>query len=309
MDCDMGSDFTVSEGDFIRIVSACSSSLSLVGCTFVIVTYLAFEAGRSASHRFIVMLSISNWFSAFTYLVGAITISSDYDTLCGGFWCTFVGASAVFFDLAGVMWILCIGFNSYYVLRRAFGTSMTTALNRPSGIRTGSRFALSPQPEHVYHTLSWGLSAIALIIACSAGTFGSVGEWCWVEQRSIQIIVFYVPAGCVLIANVALYSGIHRMVRDHPLENKVTARLRLYVLCYMAVNGVDLLNRCVAWALWPVFGLYLLAAFVLPLQGLMYALVFGLNQNTRKLYREWWNGFRGEGAGGGGAEDFTVPMQ
>ena len=146
--------FTPGQNDAIVGVIMFGATLSMLGSGFIIASYVCFPRLRTFPYRLIMWLSVADFVSSFSYLLG---ISKDLDSCTENGRCTFAALLNQFFGVASFVWTAVVAYNCYAVLVQQKG-------------RAVEGYAMK------YHAVAWGLPLLLTIIAGSTGSLGDAGK-------------------------------------------------------------------------------------------------------------------------------------
>jgi len=289
------SQFTESQTRTLRAVTLTGAALSILGCLFIIVSYVLLIKLRTFPYRLVILLSVANLGSSLAYFVGLAGVSKANDKTCNSTFGCFVGAVMTqFFDLAGFFWIAVIAFNVDQVMIRGKGRVVEGYI-------------------YFYHLFAWGLSGVFTLAVVFSLSIGDAGLWCWISQnrQAVRFFCYYLPLIVVFVYTAVTYGMVSFSLRGGAAERTtVTNRLRLYVLVFLFVRIWSVLHRAQNFVSKddPLFALALLHAIFSPLQGFANALVYGLNRNILREYGSicHYDGMRSGGVGDFGEEVVEV---
>jgi len=253
-----------------------SSTLSILGALFIIISFLMFKSFRK-THSYTVLifwLSICDLGSGIAYDVVPIDRSDVY--------CTIQGSVIQFFQIGSFMWTGCIAVSLLQLV-----------VSKQNDITKWFKW---------FHLVVWSCAAIDVAIGLIFGVFGDANpetnsdksSWCWIkyEMEYWKFGLYFIPFFCVWTANMVIYvrvtKEIHRVVISPSLKGRAEHRIRLYLLVFMLCVGVGAVNRiqnAIAPG-HPWFWLYILDAAVSPLQGFLNSIVYGMNKQLRERWKE-----------------------
>mmetsp|Transcript_25529 Transcript_25529/g.82260 ORF Transcript_25529/g.82260 Transcript_25529/m.82260 type:complete len:319 (-) Transcript_25529:52-1008(-) len=270
-DCDAsrteGEDFSDAQLRTLKRITLSSAILSMMGSSFIIFSYFYFVQLRTLAYRMIVFLSVADFFSSISYVIGAIASTKDR---CPDGWCYLTAVMSQYFDVATFLWTACIAFNIHQVLVKNVGHAVEGY-------------------QKFYHMLCWGLPAVLAGIAGIANVYGDSGNWCWIrhDRQWARLTFFYAPLVIVFCYNAMVFYFTVRAVRHSLQQSAIAFRLRLYILVFFMVKVFSVINRLqnAVDPNNPVLFLYIMQSFFEPLQGLGNALVYGLNKMVITQYR------------------------
>ncbi|KAE9032569.1 hypothetical protein PR003_g9428 [Phytophthora rubi] len=261
-----------------KLLIGVSSGLSLLGALVMIVHFVVYQESRRCGRRLLFCLHLADAGAACAWLLVFLLPTVDDDTdpneVHTATTCTAQGYALVFFQLASCLWTACFAFHLFQLL--------------------AGRCKAPELYEDRYHFVAWGIPIAAL-----AGT-GLVGEsgrpWCWIRSWSddqwiiegfyIQLVIFYVPVVLTFLHNLVTYVMLLYLMTDSlstSMETRVHYRLLLYSWAYFLPN-VWVVFAFAYQAVAPKHALnapllYLISFFT-PLQGLMNAIVYGMNRTV-----------------------------
>ncbi|KAJ8030437.1 G-protein coupled receptor 1 [Holothuria leucospilota] len=236
------------------------ASLSLVGCVFMILIIWAFSKYRLFVQRLILYLTISAFFSSIGHLMASIKPEGPV--------CTFEAFWLTFSDWAVLLWVLIITINLY--------------LNAVM-MKSTEKY------EILYSAIVWGFSLFMACIPFIGNHYGPAGAWWWYIPLFLLIGVMFIMY-IVIVYKVNHQSGLWQgtynpdQERQRDMLKEYVRPLKVYPLIYLVLSIFPLINRlqnAFSKSDEPVFVLSLLHAASSPLQGLINALVYGLDPDTR----------------------------
>ena len=258
-----------SEREVINIAVVLSASLSLLGSSFIVGTWLAFPDLRTPAFKIIVWMSAADMLHALGYIVDG----SRQDLLCPDAVCFVTAAWNQFFSLATYLWTAAVAYNINCVLVQVAHQDSDALVRK-------------------LHSSVWGGAAAFTIAAAAAGTLGLAGQWCWIraDEQWARGFLYFFPLSCIFAFNCRTYRRISEAVRASPARAAVVGRLRYYLLVFCCCTAASVVNRAQNFFApsSPSFPLYLLQSVTQPLLGLGNALVYGYNRKVREAYRAWW---------------------
>lgn len=210
--------------------------------------------------------------------------------------CLIIGSLVQFFLLASILWTVCIAHTLFMVL--------TVRDYNPE------RF------EKFYHIFCWSLPLLFDIILLLTKSIGDSGIWCWIKGDGHQIFRYfflYLPLLIAAVTNIILYLFTYLQIRrerknytprsinssvilvetdsnmliersdPYKIQSMFGYFTAVLIICWTfpLLNGIlhaadpDNIN----------FGVYFMNALLLPLQGFLNAIVYGLNDEIRTQLR------------------------
>jgi len=268
------------DGDLLlRCTLVGSALLSLVGACVIIMSHLRFRelAKRFFAIRLIFFLALTNATAAALNIVGAFIGAGGLlgpdgalPILCG-----IQAIALLYVNLASIMWTSCFAYTLYRDV-----------------VPSSHRYALRKYEEY-YHALCWPLPAL---LAGSVALFGAPPDgasWCdgcALRRTRASLVCFFVPLLLAVGFNLLTWCAVAR----HASERRVSRITSLYLLGLALVWLPTLLRRASvllglaaegSHGALP-YGLALLEAACMPLQGALNALVYGWSLPAiRDVYR------------------------
>lgn len=268
--------FSNQERYVLWALTVVGSSLSLLGTSLITLSYIAFPSLRTFPYKLIVLLSISDFGGAISYLIPTgdmeVTYGPSGDILRPHptTACVLQASLSQFFSIASFLWITVFSFNIYEVL-----------VQKKSNVEAFERY---------YHLACWGVSALFLAINLGTHSFGPTLVWCWIDSahNDLRIGTFYAPLIAIFLALFIFYLLIGKSLKGMGDEKQaaINSRLRQYLLVFFFVRVWSLANRFQNFLQpdHPIYFLYLMHSSMSTLQGFANAVVYGLNVRVRAHY-------------------------
>jgi len=272
--------------DKVRTFIAISSTLSIIGCLFIIVSFILFRDSRKCGRRLLFMLSLADLGLAVSWLSGVVI---NLHTPGISTPCIAQGYAMEFFRLSSFMWTGCFAVHLYQIIWK--------------NIKDPEVYELW------YHITAWGIPTLVCIYFVVQDQEGvqMMGQtdrpWCWIRDFShdkwqefgahLQYLMFYGPLLIIFIFNLGVYSFLGRKVGElmqTRMKIRIQKRLLLYLMVFQLTSIWGLANRIYqAWNPDHKYDYFLLCMDSLfgPGQGFLNALVYGLNQKLRDRYVDW----------------------
>jgi len=129
--------------------------------------------------------------------------------------------------------------------------------------------------------------------------FGQSGSWCWIKRSNVSLFwrffEFYIPLWWAIVYNAYTYYKVIQFLKQEMQENvddRLIKRFMLYplilVFCWMFAT----INRINTLFFKESLTLNILHRLFGSLQGILNAIIYGMNQNVRreiKIYmRQHW---------------------
>ncbi|KKY26432.1 putative camp receptor-like protein [Phaeomoniella chlamydospora] len=165
------------------------SVLSLLGTTFIIVTFLSSRAFHKPVNRLVFYASLGN------VLANVGTMISRSGILVGGGVCQFQGFLIQMFLPADAMWTLAMATNVYLTFFRKYDAQALRAL------------------EWKYFVICYGLPFLPAFAYFFIKTqkrgkvYGDAVLWCWVDIKwdYLRVALFYGPVWAMILITFAIY--------------------------------------------------------------------------------------------------------
>lgn len=268
--------FSQNDAYAMRILTLVSASLSLLGSSFIILSFVCFPRLRTFSFKLIAFLSICDFFASMSYVIGMVGHVQS-GTPCHSnpsFACFFSAHLSQFFNVATFLWIAVIGFNIYQVMVKGKGNSSRTV----------------EQFEAKYHAFVWTISLVLMLIPSLSGAFEDTGLWCWIspEFPLLQFFCYYIILLLVFIANCIVLGLVWASLRNDGagMSNVVTDRLMYFLIVFFILRCWSVFDRLNEYATEERnVGLAYMHSIFSPLQGFGNALVFGTNRMVLNAWR------------------------
>jgi hypothetical protein len=273
--CATGGGFETSERLALQAVVITGAILSMMGSSFIIVSFFAFPDLQTFPYKLIMFLSLADFFSSSTYILAIQDVGLNPedvgDCFEDNFMCFFSAGMSQYFDMASFLWMGVISFNIYQVFVKQKGNDVV-------------KF------EKYYHFVCWGTPAFFLIIITATDGLGDAGNWCWIK-RDHQLerwFCYYIPLVIVMIFNVSSYWSVNKAIKESKMaqHKAFMGRMILYIGAFLFIRFWSVLNRFVELVDGNVgvFPLMFLHSLFSPAQGVANALVYGFNKKLKEHY-------------------------
>eukprot|EP00057_Strongylocentrotus_purpuratus_P005030 XP_003730036.1 PREDICTED: cyclic AMP receptor-like protein A isoform X1 [Strongylocentrotus purpuratus] len=248
------------------------ASLSLIGCVFMITVIWLFKKYELFVQRLILWLTVAAFFGSISKFLESPREDSPV--------CNFEAWWTQFWDWVTLMWVSCITFNLYWITIWQINTE---------------------RREIFYHLVTWGVSLLMACLPLIGNHYGPAGAWCWIpaEYPLWRFFMWYGPLFLLIVLMFVVYAYITyklrrrirswqgtyepEIERSRQLIREEIKPLRAYPFIYLVLSIFPLINR-IQNAVAPdnaIFVLYLFHALSSPLVGLVNAIVYGLDPETR----------------------------
>jgi len=280
------------------------SIISLIGACFMIFLIWLFRKYEEFRQRLILYLSISSALSSLTYLL-SYGSSDGHKSLR----CTTEAFFSTYADWSVLLWILCITFNLLFQVQKLVNRRIETTNSRDAADKT----------ELIYMAVGWcipmGIAAIPLM----ADVYGPAGQWCWIkaEAHSWRLFTWYLWNAIAMILLFAIYGYIRYQlkflsenaymgafepgfVRQKRAMEQDRRTLQAYPIVYAITSIFPICLRLHNFFSGSVadsapFTLWIMVTIMVPLQGAVNSIVFGLDPETRQRLTKkhfrlaWWS--------------------
>lgn len=276
------------DGQDIFVVLATSSSLSVAGSLFIILSWMLFTDMHFFSRKLIVYISATDLFSSAAFLYAAVRKTGVMSNTGGhaSLECTVQGFALQFFVLASYLWTGCFAYHLHSLI--------------------ASRRKKAHRLEVFYHAVSWGLPMLITIVlvverlSLQSDIIGGADRpWCWLTNHASQheslememiqqFALFYVPAVVVFCYNVMIYIKLAGIVHGTELGANIRKRVLLYLLVFLLCSVWGLVHRlyqAFTPGHQPLKWLSYAEAAIGPLQGFLNAIVYGVSAKVIARYK------------------------
>ncbi|KAI6093098.1 family A G protein-coupled receptor-like protein [Hypoxylon rubiginosum] len=186
----MAGDLTSGQLEAISIIERIGSVCSLLGCVFVILTFIFSKAFRKPINRLVFYASFGNMMTN----VGTL-MSREYVTQLDSFACQFQGFLIQMFMPADAFWTLAMAFNVYLTFYHKFDAARLRKM------------------EIWYLLICYGIPFVPALTYVFVTTesegrmYGNATLWCWVSSSwdIFRIATFYGPVWVVILVTMFIY--------------------------------------------------------------------------------------------------------
>ncbi|XP_071798279.1 cyclic AMP receptor-like protein A isoform X1 [Asterias amurensis] len=258
--------------DAVVGVKKAMAALSLVGSVFMIGVIWLFKKHVVFVQRLILYLTIAAFFDSTAYLMANVQPDGPL--------CDFEAFWLSFWDWAVLLWVTCLTVNLFLIAVKMIRTD---------------------RYEIWYHVVCWTTALFVSLLPFIGDNYGPAGAWCWIKEEATawRFFVWYGPLFIIIIATFIMYSYIIYVLnkkvkswqgtyepeieRNRQILKAEIRPLQAYPFIYLALSVFPLINRIqnAAKPGQPVFALVILHALTSPLQGLVNAVVYGMDRETR----------------------------
>ena len=267
--------FNLGQYRVLKHIGIVTASLSLVGSSFIILTWILFRNLRTFPFKLIVFLSASDFFASIAYL---FSVNESMKNCNQQEYCSIIGFCLHFFLCASFMWIFAISINLNLLLVQRVGNDIL-------------------KYEKYYHLLTWGTCIILSVVPLFFDGYGDAGNYCWIKMENeiyLATFVYHIPLLLVmimssinfLVSSISVKAGRDRKTTGETVRIKI--RLTMYIVVFVLFHFFEITKKIhmLADSQNPSYGLYFLARLFTPLNGLGNAVAYGLNRAVVNTYRK-----------------------
>ena len=272
--CATADSFEEGQRHALQVVVVIGACFSMLGSSFIIVSFFAFPDLQTFPYKLIMFLSLADFFSSSTYIMAVQDIGTSGDGSCfeDNFMCFFSAGMSQYFDFASFLWMGVISFNIYQVLVKRRGSDIVDF-------------------EKYYHMVCWGVPGFFLLIVTATDGLGDAGNWCWIkhDHQLERWLCYYIPLILIMVFNLSSYWHVTTAIKKLGSVNTkaISNRMSLYVGAFIFIRSWSVLNRfveLVAGNVGAVYPLMFLHSLFSPTQGVANALVYGFNKKLKGHY-------------------------
>jgi hypothetical protein len=246
-----------------------SAVLSILGASFIIVTYTSFKDIRNPASKLVLWLSVADLVLAISVISQSIFAQLEY---CGWF-----AAWEYCFCISTYCWVCCIAHN------------MLLSLHTQHISKQQAR-------EKWYHLVSWGVPIAFTGFLLIQDEFGMVTAWktCWIKDawtNPYYYVFYYVPLCGTYLFLVIVFWILVRRLKKMGAPVDLVALVKRSATFYLVVFMFCWLNIWLSTTFVPIVGAFPLwfvevGSTMYPLQGFLDSIVYGLNGRVRAKYSE-----------------------
>ena len=174
--CNLSCDNWDTRPDPYSILTVVSSTLSIVGCLSIIISYACLPSIRTVTRAILVFLAVADLFTAMGYLYAAVTALSGFQSLVS---CKVQSFVTTTFPISSFLWTLHLSVYIYVALKTPHAQWKTTL--------SGHKHLLMMV---AFHLTGWGIPLLICIPVASAGWYGTGSRtsvsWCFVELGTVS---------------------------------------------------------------------------------------------------------------------------
>ncbi|KAL8799394.1 MAG: hypothetical protein Q9200_007552 [Gallowayella weberi] len=182
---------TASQLHALEITERIASAFSLLGASFIILTFVLSSDFRKPVNRLIFYASWGNLFANAATLISQSGVKGGQDSAL----CQFQAFIIQMFFIADALWNLAMAINVYLNVFKKYNAQQLKAL------------------EWRYHLLCYGTPFIIALVFCFVETqgrgkmYGPAQLWCWISSdwAFMRIALFYAPAWICIVVAFTLY--------------------------------------------------------------------------------------------------------
>ncbi|MCJ1440531.1 MAG: hypothetical protein MMC23_001015 [Stictis urceolatum] len=219
--------FSHREERALEVTERVASTLSILGCLFIVTTFLLSKKFRRPVNRLIFHAALGNLAMNIGTAISLDGIMADVKSKDGSRLCQFQGFLIQMFLPADAFWNLSMAINVYFTVFRKYTAEQLRKL------------------EWIYLATNYGCTFIIALVYCFVQTkangkmYGPATLWCWVDPSwdEFRVILCYAPAWVAIGASITIYTLAGREIfqkrrellafrdndNDSSLENPFTA--------------------------------------------------------------------------------------
>eukprot|EP01089_Gocevia_fonbrunei_P002560 TRINITY_DN12507_c0_g1_i1.p1 TRINITY_DN12507_c0_g1~~TRINITY_DN12507_c0_g1_i1.p1 ORF type:complete len:323 (+),score=-6.97 TRINITY_DN12507_c0_g1_i1:13-981(+) len=271
----------------LKCVSNVSASLSLIGASFIILTYIFIPKLRRINmQRLVFFMAIPDLCNAIGWLIVNPLQSKEV--------CKTLGVYQLFFFISSVLWPASIATEILYQF----------LWTRPNGFGV----LVLPAPyrfEKFYHVISWGVPCIFIIEPAIRNRLSSTNKWCWFKNISDPFNFMFL--GLVVLSllyslSVYIYIFSRRNKYDQTGSEVEVVNRKQFKFLVKRLTGY-LLGFIYNFSMLPIlsfallifkpsddndgaFVLWLMTTATLPLTGFTNSVVYGCSKPLKEKFME-----------------------
>jgi len=175
------SPWSPSEINALQIIVIVMSSLSVLGSLMIIVSW-CFKGARSPSRKLVVILSVTDLFTALSYLLSAVIHSENF--------CKAQVYATVFFSSSASLWTAAIAIHLFASAK--FKDSASSLVKW-------------------YHLICWGYPLVSMLVVVFTDSAGrAISDWCFIPKtkpywRLLRLQSVYLPLWVSWVLTATFY--------------------------------------------------------------------------------------------------------
>ncbi|KAI9144467.1 hypothetical protein BKA69DRAFT_1122313 [Paraphysoderma sedebokerense] len=264
--------FNPEEATTIAIIALTMAVLSIFGSIYIIISYIYLKKNqRHVTTKMVFYLSCLDLFSStWIVIMSALKLGKQISTFNA--LCSFQGWVQLFFYGCTNFWSLAFAIQLYLQIVR--------------------RKAISGKRWIMTHILVWVpnlLISLVPLVFTSWTTFGDSGPVCFIRDPVARQILYYAPVYAIIVSIVILYAliiyhihssaaRVQSATRSRMSHRRTFFKLGLYPAVFLMIWIPNSINRLYeAVTLDISFALTILQTLLLPSQGFLNCVVYGLS--------------------------------
>jgi len=265
--------FSDDQQDIIYSFGAATAGVSILGSTFIIISYISFPRLRSFAFELILMVALSDFLKALSFILTPMVCPSL---------CEAQALLLTFSEIASIFWIGSIAFT----------------INR---IFSCEDISLENTHRMKYHFVCWGTSIVMTMLPLTTHSYEVTSEtWCWITfdtsiGKTWAFVCYYIPVWLILYYLVRVYYKFWIVLKNSRINSdiKILPNTLLVTETRMAVYPTIFFFTIICACLDRMFELVsgrrqfclvLMHIITINLGGLANAIVYGL---TKSVWLEW----------------------
>jgi len=286
-------EYTPSQIRAIGAAALVSGSISILGACFMILSFFLFmHKLKALFFRLVFFLSIADLGCSIVMVFGAAHL---------------IAKQAFPEDTSFVCQIQGCLIQLFYQMANGYISMIATVLYRAIVLK---KTRMSIAAELICHILIWATAIILSLLPVKnigGAKYANAGAWCWLSSspkyaRFVYLYIFvWLVIAAIIVINIwiwlnfrSLYTftlkspneGTHRKVKN------IYRRLFMYPLAFIILWTPSTLNRVIQAFFTDMYALTLVQAVILPLSGIIDALVYGFTTVLQEDYRKLFSKIR-----------------
>jgi hypothetical protein len=265
-----------SEVHWVYYVEMSFASLSITGCVFIILIFIIYKRLRSFPFELIVYLVFATMMNTLSYIMNYIP---QYSIIMNMHLCRSQAFIMIWFEISQFIWSVLIGF---YVYRNV------VHINGEENTSMGERIC--------YLLIGFGFPLIFSFIGLFSNLLGPAGKWCWIvsQEDLLWPKIFgagvYVLIWILIILNLFFTLASAKFLRKIASNERERALVSYHVwklMKYPIIQFFCLIPATINRLIFYITNKYIfvfqtISLISLSLQGLIYAVSYGLNPQVKR---------------------------
>ncbi|OMJ85181.1 hypothetical protein SteCoe_13576 [Stentor coeruleus] len=243
-----------------------SSTISLIGCTFILYVYFKYKELQGPAYKLISILVSFDILHCITFMVPTYTEKSG-STLCI---CQAFTITSV--TLASILWTSVISFFLY----------LTVVKKKSCEIYINKAF--------ITCDILCVIASFIPLATTDIKDYAHNEGWCWIKNEGIRLLVLYIPLWMVVVFNTVIYMIVIKHIRIestlHPelycIGQSMIRKLKMYpiilIVSFLPSTSLRVLQF---FSNEPHENFVIVASVFICLHGFFNSIVYGLTKNVR----------------------------